>query len=102
MYLHELGEEEASFTKDEMQAGKHQDYEQKLSEHYLATPTPCSSSTNTSSSASSKPSGGNGLTTNSTSTESAAPVAVNGPSTSKSLASRFVLLHLLLCYIFPL
>ncbi|XP_061534040.1 CCR4-NOT transcription complex subunit 4 isoform X1 [Phycodurus eques] len=30
MYLHELGDEAASFTKDEMQAGKHQEYEQKL------------------------------------------------------------------------
>ncbi|XP_073423626.1 CCR4-NOT transcription complex subunit 4 isoform X7 [Dendrobates tinctorius] len=30
MYLHELGDEAASFTKEEMQAGKHQEYEQKL------------------------------------------------------------------------
>ncbi|XP_078719949.1 CCR4-NOT transcription complex subunit 4 isoform X1 [Lampetra fluviatilis] len=30
MYLHELGDEAASFTKEDMQAGKHQDYEQKL------------------------------------------------------------------------
>lgn len=44
MYLHELGEDEASFTKDEMQAGKHQDYEQKLVEQYL---TPQVTHTNT-------------------------------------------------------
>lgn len=30
MYLHELGDEEASFTKEEMHQGKHQEYEKKL------------------------------------------------------------------------
>ncbi|XP_071104583.1 CCR4-NOT transcription complex subunit 4-like isoform X2 [Haliotis cracherodii] len=35
MYLHELGEEAASFTKEEMQMGKHQEYEQKLLEQFL-------------------------------------------------------------------
>ncbi|XP_064475310.1 CCR4-NOT transcription complex subunit 4-like [Ornithodoros turicata] len=30
MYLHELGDEAASFTKEEMQHGKHQEYERKL------------------------------------------------------------------------
>ncbi|CAG5120353.1 unnamed protein product, partial [Candidula unifasciata] len=35
MYLHELGEEAASFTKEEMQAGKHQEYEQMLIEQFL-------------------------------------------------------------------
>ncbi|KAL3841933.1 hypothetical protein ACJMK2_020015 [Sinanodonta woodiana] len=35
MYLHELGEEAASFTKEEMQLGKHQEYEQKLLEQYM-------------------------------------------------------------------
>lgn len=29
-----LGEPEASFTKDEMQQGKHQEYEKKLYEQY--------------------------------------------------------------------
>lgn len=38
MYLHELGEEEASFTKEEMQAGKHQDYELKLCDQFLSQP----------------------------------------------------------------
>uniref|UniRef100_A0A3B3TH42 CCR4-NOT transcription complex subunit 4 n=1 Tax=Paramormyrops kingsleyae TaxID=1676925 RepID=A0A3B3TH42_9TELE len=39
MYLHELGDEAASFTKEEMQAGKHQEYEQKLlQELYKANP----------------------------------------------------------------
>ncbi|KAI0212990.1 CCR4-NOT transcription complex subunit 4 [Lamellibrachia satsuma] len=37
MYLHELGEEAASFTKEEMQQGKHQDYEQKLYEQFMNT-----------------------------------------------------------------
>ncbi|KAI8506749.1 CCR4-NOT transcription complex subunit 4 [Branchiostoma belcheri] len=32
MYLHELGDEAASFTKEDMQMGKHQEYEQKLLE----------------------------------------------------------------------
>ncbi|BES99826.1 RNA recognition motif. (a.k.a. RRM, RBD, or RNP domain) [Nesidiocoris tenuis] len=32
MYLHELGDNEASFTKEEMQQGKHQEYEKKLHE----------------------------------------------------------------------
>ncbi|XP_052244481.1 CCR4-NOT transcription complex subunit 4-like isoform X2 [Dreissena polymorpha] len=35
MYLHELGEEAASFTKEEMQVGKHQEYEQKLVEQFM-------------------------------------------------------------------
>lgn len=35
MYLHELGEEAASFTKEEMQVGKHQEYEQKLLEAHM-------------------------------------------------------------------
>ncbi|KAJ7312808.1 CCR4-NOT transcription complex subunit 4, partial [Desmophyllum pertusum] len=30
MYLHELGDGAGSFTKDDMQAGKHQEYEQQL------------------------------------------------------------------------
>ncbi|XP_070200178.1 CCR4-NOT transcription complex subunit 4-like isoform X2 [Littorina saxatilis] len=37
MYLHDLGEEAASFTKEEMQMGKHQEYEQKLIEQFLNT-----------------------------------------------------------------
>ncbi|KAK2183071.1 hypothetical protein NP493_324g01007 [Ridgeia piscesae] len=37
MYLHELGEEAASFTKEEMQQGKHQEYEQKLYEQFMNT-----------------------------------------------------------------
>lgn len=37
MYLHELGEEAASFTKEEMQLNKHQEYEQKLLEQFLNT-----------------------------------------------------------------
>uniref|UniRef100_A0A0V0G5E3 CCR4-NOT transcription complex subunit 4 n=1 Tax=Triatoma dimidiata TaxID=72491 RepID=A0A0V0G5E3_TRIDM len=45
MYLHELGDPEASFTKEEMQQGKHQEYEKKLHEQLLSStlnrkPTP--------------------------------------------------------------
>lgn len=36
MYLHEIAEAEASFTKEQMQAGKHVEYERKLMESYLA------------------------------------------------------------------
>lgn len=34
MYLHELGDGAGSFTKDDMQAGKHQEYEQQLIAYY--------------------------------------------------------------------
>lgn len=36
MYLHELAESEASFTKEEMQQGKHTEYEKKLINQYLS------------------------------------------------------------------
>lgn len=35
MYLHELADQEASFTKEEMQAGKHTEYEKRLIQKYL-------------------------------------------------------------------
>lgn len=35
MYLHEIAEAEASFTKEQMQAGKHVEYEKKLMDSYL-------------------------------------------------------------------
>lgn len=34
MYLHELGDTHASFTKEDMQNGKHHDYEQSLYDLY--------------------------------------------------------------------
>lgn len=34
MYLHHYGDPDASFTKEDMQAGKHQDYEKKLLEEF--------------------------------------------------------------------
>ena len=37
MYLHEIADAEASFTKEQMQAGKHVEYEKKLMDAYLAT-----------------------------------------------------------------
>ncbi|XP_033213313.1 CCR4-NOT transcription complex subunit 4 isoform X4 [Belonocnema kinseyi] len=36
MYLHDLGDQEASFTKEEMHQGKHQEYERKLVQSLLA------------------------------------------------------------------
>lgn len=38
MYLHDFGEEAASFTKEEMSQGKHLDYESKLIETVLHIP----------------------------------------------------------------
>ncbi|XP_059481119.1 CCR4-NOT transcription complex subunit 4-like isoform X2 [Neocloeon triangulifer] len=35
MYLHDLGDSEASFTKEDMQQGKHQEYERKLYDQML-------------------------------------------------------------------
>jgi CCR4-NOT transcription complex subunit 4 len=35
MYLHEMAEPEASFTKEEMQLGKHTEYEKRLIHYYL-------------------------------------------------------------------
>jgi len=35
MYLHEMAEPEASFTKEEMQLGKHTEYEKRLISYYL-------------------------------------------------------------------
>jgi CCR4-NOT transcription complex subunit 4 len=36
MYLHELGDGEASFTKEEMHQGKHQEYEKRLHDALIA------------------------------------------------------------------
>lgn len=36
MYLHDFGDPEASFTKEQMHAGKHQEYEKKLHENLLS------------------------------------------------------------------
>lgn len=36
MYLHELGDSEASFTKEEMHQGKHQEYEKRLHDALIA------------------------------------------------------------------
>lgn len=35
MYLHSVGDPEASFTKEDMQAGKHIEFEKKLVEEFL-------------------------------------------------------------------
>lgn len=35
MYLHEMADPEASFTKEEMQVGKHTEYEKRLISHYM-------------------------------------------------------------------
>ena len=50
MYLHELGEDAASFTKEEMQQGKHQEYEQLLQEQFMNSQNISNSIQNTKSS----------------------------------------------------
>lgn len=39
MYLHELGDAEASFTKEEMHQGKHQEYEKRLHDALITSTT---------------------------------------------------------------
>ncbi|XP_073840940.1 CCR4-NOT transcription complex subunit 4 [Musca autumnalis] len=83
MYLHELGDPEASFTKEEMHQGKHQDYEKRLHEALIATAGNSSGgglvTTTTSSSSSSS---GGILSGNSKSTDSS--YKPSGIVTSKS------------------
>ncbi|XP_071187630.1 CCR4-NOT transcription complex subunit 4 isoform X2 [Salvelinus alpinus] len=56
MYLHELGDDAASFTKEEMQAGKHQEYEQRLLQDLYQNPTVTSQTSGGETTRSSKPS----------------------------------------------
>lgn len=57
MYLHDFGDPEASFTKEQMHLGKHQEYEKKLHDALLnravQQTAPASGQSQTSSSASS-------------------------------------------------
>lgn len=39
MYLHEIAENELSFTKEDMHAGKHAEYEKKLIENLFRPPS---------------------------------------------------------------
>ena len=48
MYLHELGDEQASFTKERMQQGKHTEYEKALHEEMLSSMQPPASPSPTS------------------------------------------------------
>ncbi|XP_074661021.1 uncharacterized protein LOC141913398 isoform X2 [Tubulanus polymorphus] len=80
MYLHELGEEAASFTKEEMQQGKHQDYEQRLYEQYMNSQNTAHHGTTTTSKTATHP-----ATTVSTSSSSSVTAAAAAPvSTSSS------------------
>ncbi|XP_014096644.1 uncharacterized protein DDB_G0286591 [Bactrocera oleae] len=56
MYLHELGDPEASFTKEEMHQGKHQEYEKRLHDALVVS----TNSGNTSGSCESSQANGNG------------------------------------------
>ena len=78
MYLHDYGDGEASFTKEEMQSGKHQDYEQKLADTYLTPQTPnpnLATQLSTSSSRSATGDAGTNIT--------------NGPSNQRSAVFKF-------------
>ena len=47
MYLHELGDSEASFTKEEMHQGKHQEYEKRLHDALIAATAAAANSATT-------------------------------------------------------
>ena len=47
MYLHELGDLEASFTKEEMHQGKHQEYEKRLHDALIAQTAAANNAANT-------------------------------------------------------
>lgn len=76
MYLHELGDLEASFTKEEMHQGKHQEYEKRLHDALISQTAAANNSNNTSqSSPAGKLSESNKQTTESS--------TQNGPEKSK-------------------
>lgn len=75
MYLHELGDTEASFTKEEMHQGKHQEYEKRLHDSLIAQMQQQSQQT------ASNPSGG------SPTASSPVPIATSGSSSSTSVKS---------------
>lgn len=83
MYLHELGDGEASFTKEEMQSGKHQDYEQKLVDTYL-TPAPSTNLATQLSTSSSRSATGDGTN-----------IITNGPSKANRQVNSLYFLSLL-------
>uniref|UniRef100_A0A6P4EHB9 CCR4-NOT transcription complex subunit 4 n=1 Tax=Drosophila rhopaloa TaxID=1041015 RepID=A0A6P4EHB9_DRORH len=60
MYLHELGDPEASFTKEEMHQGKHQEYEKRLHDTLIASFGPNTAAAIPSSSSASSSSSGSG------------------------------------------
>lgn len=59
MYLHELGDLEASFTKEEMHQGKHQEYEKRLHDSLIAQTAAANNNniSNTNNNSASSPSG---------------------------------------------
>jgi CCR4-NOT transcription complex subunit 4 len=80
MYLHELGDTEASFTKEEMHQGKHQEYEKRLHDSLIAQMQQQSQQTTT-----------NGTTANgSTSPPTTSPENVSSSSPSASSSSTSV------------
>lgn len=81
MYLHELGDSEASFTKEEMHQGKHQEYEKRLHDSLIAQMQQQSQQTVASSNPSSTSPVGNTSTSNDT---------ANGSATSNGIKSNSV------------
>lgn len=65
MYLHELGDLEASFTKEEMHQGKHQEYEKRLHDALIAL-TAAANNNNNNNSANGTSNGTNGNSSSST------------------------------------
>lgn len=57
MYLHELGDLEASFTKEEMHQGKHQEYEKRLHDALIAQTATANNPTNNTNNNNNSPNG---------------------------------------------
>lgn len=83
MYLHDFGDPEASFTKEQMHAGKHQEYEKKLHESLLMRTANASSTSTTSDSKQSVPI----ATTNTTSSSAKSSYKENVTALSSSVGS---------------
>lgn len=78
MYLHELGDLEASFTKEEMHQGKHQEYEKRLHDALIAQTALANSTTNATNTTTSNSPNGKLNESNKQTTDS-----TNGPEKSK-------------------
>ncbi|GAB6028917.1 CCR4-NOT transcription complex subunit 4 [Chamberlinius hualienensis] len=90
MYLHELGDDAASFTKEEMQQGKHQEYEKKLHEQlFNSMRKQTTSPTNINSSTINNSTTNNSVQETESSTKETWPSLRSGSGSSNSSNSSF-------------